>query len=211
MRAPLRSAFFFPQHPFTLSTMSCCGSPKDAPPVQNNLQNQWQQPGTINTQPGYHPGLEKPQTFQQPNLAQPPQAYANNFNTGNGLQSPPPGAWNPTPSPPPQTTDFASLNGHSSPLMAASTGTGTYAGTTLNGSNFSSNTAFSPQNGMQQLPKAPTPAMTITPNRGFSPPPQPQIPSMPMQSEDDGKLSISIDFGTTFSGVVSPIVLFCPR
>ncbi|KAF9054273.1 hypothetical protein BJ165DRAFT_1522813 [Panaeolus papilionaceus] len=181
--------------------MSCCGSPKHAPPVQNNLQNQWQQPGTINTQPGYHPGLEKPQTFQQPNLAQPPQAYANNFNTGNGLQSPPPGAWNPTPSPPPQTTDFASLNGHSSPLMAASTGTGTYAGTTLNGSNFSSNTAFSPQNGMQQLPKAPTPAMTITPNRGFSPPPQPQIPSMPMQSEDDGKLSISIDFGTTFSGV----------
>ncbi|CAA7262612.1 unnamed protein product [Cyclocybe aegerita] len=174
--------------------MSCCGEPKNKPSLYNNGAGP-QNTGTITTQPGSQPALEKPLYFQQPNISPPPAVHANhtNFHQQAGQ------SWSNSPSPPP-TNDFGAMNtggGFGSPPMQPSLGHS--FGSTFNGSNFNVANGFSPAN----QPLLPPPA-THTPQLSISSPfnttsiPVNQ-PSAPVQ--DEGKMSISIDFGTTFSGV----------
>ncbi|KAF9480618.1 actin-like ATPase domain-containing protein [Pholiota conissans] len=177
--------------------MSCCGEPKTANNVAGNTITQ-QPTGTITAQPDFQPMLEKPQSFQQPGITPPPQAYTNNFST-NGfqenqfqqqLQHQHTGSWG-SPSPPPR--DFGTMNNGGTQVPPS---TFTNGSTPFNGSAFSAQTGFSNQPLMQ-------PGLTHSPNMSISGPLPTQMNSMPESKnvQDKGKMSISIDFGTTFSGV----------
>ncbi|PPQ68984.1 hypothetical protein CVT25_009169 [Psilocybe cyanescens] len=166
--------------------MSCCGEPNNNNPAANRALPQ-HTGGTIVNQPGYTPGLEKPQYFQQPSISPPPAIHANAF-SANGQQhqtiQQQQTGWGQSPSPPPN--DFGQMNG-------ASTNT-TFNGT-YNGASFNVNNGFSASNTPLMRPgSAHTPSMSIS-----TPPPPNALPNAPVQ--DEGKMSISIDFGTTFSGV----------
>ncbi|KAF8154010.1 hypothetical protein B0H34DRAFT_74131 [Crassisporium funariophilum] len=181
--------------------MNCCGEPKDGPNATNNQRPQ--HAGPVVNQPIYHPGLEKPQYFQQPNISPLPVAHTNAF-PQNGLQQSyqQPGSyqqagWSHSPSPPP-LNEFGGMNAASATLLQSNTPT--FTGSTYNGSNFSVANGFSSMNQpLVRPPSAHSPHMSLsTPGMTTSPSPLGQ-PNATIQ--DEGKMSISIDFGTTFSGV----------
>ncbi|KAH9476914.1 Heat shock 70 kDa protein 12B [Psilocybe cubensis] len=167
--------------------MSCCGEPKDANPPQNRALPQ-HTGGTIVNQPGYTPGLEKPQYFQQPSISPPPAIHANAFSV-NGQQQQiiqqQQTGWGGSPSPPPMN-DFAQMNGAS---------TNTAVNGTYNGASFNVNNGFSASNAPLMRPGS-----AHNRNMSISTPPLPNSQSI-VPAPDEGKMSISIDFGTTFSGV----------
>ncbi|GLB44621.1 putative actin-like ATPase domain-containing protein [Lyophyllum shimeji] len=158
--------------------MGCCGEPADkAVPQQATHFPQ----GTITQQPGLQPALEKSPVFQQPTISTPPPAHAQNGAWGQSYSPPPAnqfGGYAPSTSPPP-------LNGQS-----------------YNGSMFNASGGFASVNEPLVRPASahhpsystgsPPPLISI----GGSPPPKATSPP-----PDEGKMSVSIDFGTTFSGV----------
>ncbi|KAF9529066.1 hypothetical protein CPB83DRAFT_790568 [Crepidotus variabilis] len=183
--------------------MSCCGTPKDKSGVTNKGQVPQPTGAPVTTQPGFTPGLEK-QLFQQPNLSPPPQAFLNsNGQNGSFMQQHTGGQqggnltpqWTGSPSPPPgqhmmNPSDYGTLN-------TASTATA-YNGSTFNGSSFNAQTGSfvgSPQMGMVTPPPL---AATPLPGQGRL---AAQITGQQQPAADEGKMSVSIDFGTTFSGV----------
>jgi hypothetical protein len=155
--------------------MSCCGEPanKVVPQQPTHVHH-----ATVTQQPGLHPGLEKPQMFQQPMIPTPPPAHAQN-----GAPAP----WGQSFSPPPvnqfggYTPSPPQVNGQS-----------------YNGSIFNASSGFSSMNeplvrpGSAHHPTystgSPPPHMSI----GSSPPPKAVSPP-----PDEGKMSVSIDFGTS--------------
>ncbi|KAF8970592.1 hypothetical protein BDZ97DRAFT_1790034 [Flammula alnicola] len=170
--------------------MSCCGEPKENG-LTNNVKPQAM--GPIVNQPTLQPGLEKPQYFQQPSISPPPPAFANTF-SANGFQQTPqqqPGAWSQSPSPPP-VNDFGALQNAGTPPPPS-----TFNGsTTYNGSTFSVTNGFSSMN--QPLMR---PSSAHSPHMSISTPPPGQMNQHNPAVQEEGKMSISIDFGTTFSGV----------
>jgi len=188
------------------STMSCCGEPKKPsldefnrpPPQQEFSGQQW-----VNQQPGPQPMLEKPPGMQQmnggsynstefhpPPLASPPptMSFMNGSMNGSQVhmqyqqqqqqQQLPQGAWSPppvhhTPSPPPttsspyQTTTAFSADSHS--LRPSSLYQSSFGG-------------MGPPAPISPPPMTATPFSSLPPTTRALPP-------------DEGKMSVSIDFG----------------
>jgi hypothetical protein len=165
--------------------MSCCGSPKDSAPA--NSKPQTQHTGPIVTQPTFQPGLEKPQFFQQPSISPPPAVHANNSFTVNGFQQPGQPAWGQSPSPP-LANDFGTLT-NSSPMPST---TPTFNnGSTYNGSTFNVNSGFSSMSQPMMLPRS-----AHMGHMSISTSPAPVVQQLTgSQAQDEGKMSISIDFG----------------
>jgi hypothetical protein len=163
--------------------MSCCGEPKVNAPANREPQSQ-QPTRPIVTQPNFQPGLEKPQFFQQPSISPPPAVYANAF-TANGLQQPGQPAWGQSPSPP-LANDFGTLT--NSPMPST---TPTFNGSTYNGSTFNVSSGFS---SMSQPLMRPTSAHSR--HMSDSTPP---LMGQAGPAQDEGKMSISIDFGAHIS------------
>ena len=156
--------------------MSCCGEPKTNAPTNSKPQSQ--PTGPIVTQPTFQPGLEKPQFFQQPSISPPPAVHTNTF-TGNAFQQPRQPAWGQSPSPP-LTNDFGTLT--NSPMPS---NTPTFSGTpTFNGSTFNVNSGFSSLS--QPL---------VRPTSGSAHSRSMSVSAQGGQAQDEGKMSISIDFG----------------
>ena len=136
-------------------------------------------------QPGLQPLMEKPIQFNQfnANVSPPPQVHPNTFNgnpaafqqmqmTGNQQQ------WgHTTPSPVPKTSDFGSF---STAASSGAFGASPYTGSLVNG----------------QTPYT-SPQTSIL--RSASPPSN-MLYAQPMNSiqQDEGKMSVSIDFGMSF-------------
>lgn len=175
--------------------MGCCGEPYDKPAT--NGQKQVGNNGyPIVQQPTPHPGAQfQEKQFQQPSIPSPPPTHQFGQN-GFPQQS-----WTPvstqSPSPHPnQPYNPYGMSGTTSPGPIAPQ----FSGTTLNG--MHPNGSFpAPTPGHLLSPSLSAPVMTtsrVTQN------PVPQV-------SDEGKMSVSIDFGTTFSGVVSLAVCFSHR
>ncbi|KAF8064184.1 hypothetical protein FPV67DRAFT_1629198 [Lyophyllum atratum] len=158
--------------------MGCCGEPANDTAVPQQPTPFYQ--GTVTQQPGLHPGLEKsPQAFQQPTISTPPPAHAHN-----GAQN---GAWGQTFTPPPN--QFGGYTQSTSPPLAN--------GHSYNGSVFNASTGFSSMN----EPLARPGSAHHTSYSSGSPPPPVSIgfsPSQVASPPDEGKMSVSIDFGTRF-------------
>lgn len=147
--------------------------------------------GTISTQPGFQPGLEKPATFHQPSLSPPPQAHSNTFAT-NGFQE----------------AQFqqhllqqqSGLNDFGALQMQQNTGPGGLppgAGfangmQTYNGSTFNVANGFSAAN--QPLVR---PSSSHSPGLSLSTLPTQYTGTPNKVAPDEGKMSISIDFGAS--------------
>lgn len=173
----------------------CCGEAAKPDDLQNrsNVVNYPQ--GTISQQPTGHTALEKPQQWgmQQPVLATPPATYGtpqpqmgqqqNGFNpmTMNGNGTP---QWGQSSSPPPamqqQFTGYSTTAPHSPPPGS---------------SNFGHTAADS----IMRPPSA---------FNSSSPPPMnnPPLPMLPpgfaQKAADETRMSVSIDFGERFLGMV---------
>jgi len=144
--------------------MGCCGTEKEEPSLSNS-KTAALTTGTVTTQPGQHPVLEKPNGyFQQHGLSQLPQvpnaAYQQQQSTGP--------QWGQT-NPSPNMNEYGSFN---TPTPT------TFNGSTFN-QGFSSTTSTSPMSNIQNLPAAMA-RMS-------------QYPVEP--EKDEGKMSVSIDFG----------------
>jgi hypothetical protein len=169
--------------------MSCCGTAKEKPSVANS-KSLPRTTGAVATQPGLQPMMEKPPAqFNQftPSVSPPPQVHSNSFNvtpfqqpqmTGNQQQQQ---QWaHTTPSPAPRTTsDFGSFNTATS---STAFGASTFQGSLLNG----------------QTPYASPQASLL---RSTSPPSSNMLYGQPKANtdQDEGKMSVSIDFGIIFS------------
>ncbi|KAG2006050.1 hypothetical protein CC2G_002398 [Coprinopsis cinerea AmutBmut pab1-1] len=170
--------------------MGCCGEPIDKANGYDNRPVQQPQ-GVVTNQPtGQWPqGMEKPLPggpgFQQPTIQTPAATYnqASVNGMGQNMQGQP---WAQTPptSPPPTTQVPHQYTGYSSPNH---TGYGSMDANSI----MRPPSAFNPH------------APTGTPPISTSPPPIPQLPPslQPQSQQDEGRMSVSIDFGTTFSGV----------
>lgn len=169
-----------------LPTMSCCGEP-NKPKDEANRVSPYNN-GTVTQQPGPHPGAqfhEKQPSFQQPNIPSPIPSHPYGQNTMNTLNSHQhtPSNWSThSPSPPPtnqfgaygtpglNNTFNGSVNGfpQHQPLLSPSP--------THNASHRSDTT--SPHMSMSSPPMT-----TSSARQDFRPP------------SDEGKMSVSIDFG----------------
>lgn len=154
--------------------MSCCGQAKDGSEDTANRSVAVGQPGFVNQQPGPQPGLEK-QVFQQPNIPSPPPVHPYGQN---GFSQQPSWGSQPSPSPPPP--------GAGPPFVSSGNG---YPGS--NG--FSTEPILRPDSAHQSS-YGPGSRMSMTASPMMSPP----LPSMPSSTSpplDEGKMSVSIDFG----------------
>ncbi len=169
--------------------MSCCGEPKGTDDAPTNGATR-QVAGTISTQPGFHPGLEKPQTFHQPSLSPPLQAHANTFAT-NGFQE----AQFQQQMLQHQSSlnDFGALQMQQGAVPGGLPPGAGFANVmqTYNGSTFNVANGFSMANQPLARPSSHSPGLSLstlptqytgTPNKG---------------APDEGKMSISIDFGAS--------------
>lgn len=156
--------------------MGCCGEPNDGQPPTNSGTTAYNA-GTITSQPTGQPMMAQTTGFQQPSLASPPAVHS----TGNGMQQGTP--WGQSASPPP-ASQFGGYGGSPSPPLPAST--------PLNGSVFNGSSGFSSNEPLMRPPSA-------AQSSRMSPAPNNQLNTTTVA--DEGKMSVSIDFGTTFSGV----------
>ncbi|KAF8890667.1 hypothetical protein BD779DRAFT_1438377 [Infundibulicybe gibba] len=161
--------------------MSCCGEPSDGTKAPENRS--LPQNGLVDQQPGLQPaiGLEKPVAFHHPTISTPPPVQYGQ-NTGWGQS--------PTPIPTPGMAQFGGYTPSNSPPLPMGA-MPSYGGSNFTGSDTSTlvrpPSAFTGHSGFGMATPPP-----------MSPPP-PQQNSAPLP--DEGKMSVSIDFGTTFSGV----------
>ncbi|TFK47219.1 actin-like ATPase domain-containing protein [Heliocybe sulcata] len=168
--------------------MSCCGTPRKPNEEEGNRITPFNT-GHITQQPGSHPGLQfNEKGFQSPPLSPPPAALQ--FGANGSSSSPPPQPWG---SP-----------GHSPPAMAQFN---PYAqnGSSSTGSPDTFSRLLTPQVLQPSPVHAYARTMTTSPPMALS---NPQVVSPPLAQgasfsppSDEGKIVVSIDFGTTFSGV----------
>jgi hypothetical protein len=153
--------------------MSCCGEAKEKDATNGQVQHTSQPAyNTIISQPAFKSQPTYPgHEFQPPSVSPPPAVHPNAF---------------------PQNTFRPLLMNEFGAMPPSQTTTAvhvpTFTGTTYNGSNFDVANGFSSIN--QSIARPPS---SHSPH---SPPPQTDT-----TIQDEGKMSISIDFGTTFSGV----------
>jgi len=188
--------------------MSCCGEPKD---LSATNRPQPFPAAPVNTQPGFNPMMQQPQAFQQPSIPSPPLAHTTNGFSTNTFQqqTQQQTGWSQSPSPPPPTNDFAQL----SQQMTGGAVNPTLNGSTYNGSSFNVNNGFSSINQPLMRPgSAHSPHMSIsTPPLSTSPPLG--MPQNTTQIQDEGKMSISIDFGkyVLYAHETRMLTIFFPR
>ncbi|KAF5381924.1 hypothetical protein D9757_007563 [Collybiopsis confluens] len=165
--------------------MSCCGEAREPGEGQNRPVNAgqptgyYQQPGPMAPMQQQLGGLEK--NYQSP--SPPPAIYASPFPPPNEPLHPQQPSWNSQSSTPPPLQPFTPLPGSPPPG------------------------SFSFNNGIGDTIARPSSAFTVGSNihganlsLSRSPPPMPPVQNViPVMNE--GKMSVSIDFGTTFSGV----------
>lgn len=156
--------------------MGCCGEPNDD--AAANATNPPPPMGIVTNQPTGHPGLEKPQGFLQPSISPLPSAQL----YGNGQQQ---ASWTQTPVP----TTPVDLHVQQFGAYPSSPPPGS---ATLNGS-----PAYSATYSLNDSIMRPA----VAHGRNFSVNSvNPQLPNMSSTpSYDEGKMSISIDFGMYFS------------
>ncbi|KAF5345803.1 hypothetical protein D9756_010885 [Leucocoprinus leucothites] len=175
--------------------MGCCGEPADKGPSN---RNQVQPNGMVTSQPMAQPILEKPGNSPtmsyQPTIASPPPVLVNNSSTNgfNGFnnQSVPP--WGHSPSPPAQHPYEFGAVAPSPPIPSPSPGAFTHSSYHPQGT---ADPLLRPQNAY--YPSLNGQAGTLSPS--MSPPPIDLSNVGP--APDEGKMSVAVDFGTTFSGV----------
>ncbi|KAF8687621.1 Actin-like ATPase protein, partial [Rhizoctonia solani] len=167
--------------------MSCCGTPRTDPPKNNEKPLPIPQDGIINQQPMHHmgmmaapgPNMHHPQPMA-PAMAYQPQRQST-FGTA-GFQNAmggSPGQFGQQPQ-----FDAATLNNS---MHGKDPTTSSFRTSTISPS-------VPYQNGMMSPPLPPM-------SPPFSMSATPQVMNYTLPSSDEGKLSVSIDFGTTFSGV----------
>ncbi|KIM65535.1 hypothetical protein SCLCIDRAFT_1212271 [Scleroderma citrinum Foug A] len=187
--------------------MGCCGEPAEKPNGQyNNRAQAPYAPGVVNQQPGPHPGAqvyEKPALLTPTGPAPPAPIHSPPLNPNVPGQAP----WSPLhpagpPSPPPQGSIHPSL----SPTMGGSA----MSGMPLMPNAVYNNGQAPPNFGSSAMFASPP---LLQPNPAHLPPRHASTsPSLPnvvtgnlsefgKAAMNEGKMSISIDFGTTFSGV----------
>ena len=178
-----RHLFWWPPASSFPTTMGCCGT-KSTPQISNSGKPVSQHSGSVSTQPASQPMMEKPSQFNHVNhVSPPPQVHTNTFNpnapfqqpqlTGNQQQ------WHTTPSPPPKTTnDFGSFN--------TATSSTAFGASTFNSSMLSGQTPYtaSPQASLLRSASPPASNMLYGQTKGAP--------------QDEGKMSVSIDFGKSF-------------
>ncbi|KAF5326409.1 hypothetical protein D9611_000946 [Ephemerocybe angulata] len=167
--------------------MGCCGEAAKPDDLQNRTSVPGAGYGVVNSQPNGHPPLEQPQTgFHQPDLAPPPATYGppqmQQHNTGMSTGTP---QWGQSMSPPPpigaMQPQFTGYSTSNSPPPGSTYGN-------MADSIMRPPSAFSASHGA-------TPSISGAP-------PLPMMPAgLAQKPADEGRMSISIDFGTTFSGV----------
>ncbi|KAG9217771.1 hypothetical protein CCMSSC00406_0003540 [Pleurotus cornucopiae] len=178
--------------------MSCCGEAKP-PTSAQKPQNGYPNMQTVNQQPVPHPGLQNP-SFQQPTVSPPPNVHQQGAFAQNGFQQQQ--GWQSS-SPPP----FNPYSGTNTPAGTFdATAKNTYNGS-VNGYPFNEPLARpgSAHTSIMRSQAGSPPHMSVSsppPMMTIQPPPGQigQIPGYPTQA-DEGKMSVAIDFGTTFSGV----------
>ncbi|KAF8735260.1 hypothetical protein AX14_002404 [Amanita brunnescens Koide BX004] len=154
--------------------MGCCGQTNnDNGGATNRVVHKQQPMSMVTTQPLPQPGL----AFQPPVLSTPAPTYPRN--PAETLQN----ALGHTPSPPPN--HYGVMNMHSASEMSYN-GASTVHGSSSYEPLLRPNSAFQSHSGSPPL------------STHIPPPPIPQVPS---HAQDEGKMSVAIDFGTTFSGV----------
>lgn len=162
---------------------SCCGTSKTQAQDRNRTEVNLSPSTPISQQPTPHPGAYVPESkhsYQTSSITYPPNVYPHN--SLNGHQSPPPSSFKST-SPAPMLPQFNSFGGDAQPqpLLDTSAMSPPFQDNLLRpnatypGSTGSRSTMYNPQ------------AISVMPssNVGFNPP-----------LSDEGKMSISIDFGT---------------
>ncbi len=153
--------------------MSCCGEPKTKNDDQNRPVSQYN-PAFVSQQPGPTPDLSpKTPYFQQPIASPPPVHYQNGYQPQQGWD------WRPT-SPP-----ISMINGGGSPRPPS----------IMNGSYSMNDSIRNRQSGsgMQPSPYSPSLSPGSPPPMSTSPVGRMEAISPPI---DEGKMSVSIDFGT---------------
>ncbi|KAG7087569.1 hypothetical protein E1B28_013524 [Marasmius oreades] len=170
--------------------MGCCGEPIDASNNDNSNRPQPYPMGFVNQQPGPISSLEKP-TFQNPSPQPLPQAYLGQQQNGYHIHS--------------QTLQPSWTGVSSTPTQFSSSpppGTPLFTGTTSPTYNGSPPPVMTAESLMRP------PSTFQGSHFGIStPPPMSPQPLQPLRAESvtvssrEGKMSVSIDFGTTFSGV----------
>jgi hypothetical protein len=180
---------------FSTTTMGCCGEAAKPDDLQNrsNVVNYPQ--GTISQQPTGHTALEKPQQWgmQQPVLATPPATYGtpqpqvgqqqNGFNpmTMNGNGTP---QWGQSSSPPPamqqQFTGYSTTAPHSPPPGSSSFG----------------------HTAVDSIMRPPSAFNSSSPPPMNNPPLPMLPPGFAQKAADETRMSVSIDFGERFLGMV---------
>jgi len=163
--------------------MSCCGS-KSSPHLSSKpLPNS---KGNVAVQPASQPMMQKPTQFNQlSNVSPPPQVHSSFTNTpfqqpqttGNQQQ------WHTTPSPPPKTNEYGSFN---TATPSTAFGASAFSGSMVNG----------------QTPYTTSPQASLL---GSASPPGSNILYGQTKGapQDEGKMSVSIDFGMSFAFIVA--------
>lgn len=167
--------------------MGCCGESRSKPETNSEKQNVLDGSYPVSQQPTPHPGLhydEKP--FQQPLISSPPPAELGDPRTSaNGF---PQQAWQQgaqTPGSPPPTSTSNTFDPYRPAGTASPPPSGAFSGTTLqsyNGTPLERPTPFY-SGSVQQ-----TVSMSATKVNGYTNP-------EPVRTVDEGKMSVSIDFG----------------
>lgn len=175
--------------------MSCCGEPNKPKDEANRVAPFNGQ--TVNQQPGPHPGVqyhEKQASFQQPTIPSPTPTHPygqQSFNGHNGHQQTPSNWSQHSPSPPPMNQ----FGAYGAPGLPAPTPS------SFNGSS----TAYSQHQSLLQpspVHNASFRGNTSSPHTSMTSPPPMTATPMPRQDfrppSDEGKMSVSIDFGVYF-------------
>lgn len=170
--------------------MSCCGTARtDAP---NNANNEKIHPnGIIQQQPLHHTGMMGT-PIHQPQPVAPPMAYQPNRQSSFG---------------PPSLHQSPQMGMASPPPMGQFGQMNSMTGTTLMEQSMhakdATNSSFRASTISPPLMTAYPQGGTMNQLGGMGMSPTPQVVSYTQSAPDEGKMSVSIDFGTTFSGVVS--------
>ncbi|KAI5120632.1 hypothetical protein M0805_009392 [Coniferiporia weirii] len=184
--------------------MGCCGEPYDHTAKNSQKQHVLDSPHPTNQQPSPHPNAQyNEQQFRPPTIPAPPPTqqfggqHVVNSAATNGFQQQPwqqqmlSGSPSPPSTSPPPFNPYL-LPGSPSPPPTANQ----LSGTTLNGAHglSAASTVQRPSPYYTGMSPQSSIALTSTKFNGLKGP-------EPVSVADEGRMSVSIDFGTTFSGV----------
>ncbi|RXW12274.1 hypothetical protein EST38_g13579 [Candolleomyces aberdarensis] len=183
--------------------MGCCGEPAAKSDLQNrsNVAGYYPQ-GTVNAQPtNGQPMLEKPQQFQQPVLTSPPATYGQLPQQQMQMQMQGTGQVQQGMLPQPQQGQWGQQVQQISPQVTAVQSQ--FTGYSTAHSPPPPPSSFGHNINETLMPQRPPSAFNAS--AGSMSPPPPALPMLPpgfaQQVAEEGRMSVSIDFGTTFSGV----------